>query len=635
MVTQQTKAEYWEWGESDLAERLTEDGITVSNRLGLSSDEAIALIEGGTAEELAGYIVERLEHVGDFFGDTNHDRKYPGSKVRAAYAIMHDKDSYCVWNEDHQIDEEVLKERHIHILILFAIEKQGGRSIPVSGTIQYLAERIGVPEANLEKPKRGGNPATYPELGGVSQSFDNQMAYLIHIKYKDKWQYAPNEVATIRGPAYKDVFAHRRNDWLKGRAHIAKKKAAEDIEDLVEKCISGHITKESIDLSDDLLAIYGRHKRKVDDALKVWQEAQQARHQVEVRRTLGTEWTKTAVLMTGPRRAGKDTLAKKFLTELQGLAAMAGRQWKIAKPGGKHALESVGDADLVHHDDARYYMVPAYDTMLRYLDPHQVTEAEARYYNRKAPAPRVAVLSTSNSLYEFGLTTLARKSTQELEEAAHKGPRRTADIDEFLLRLGWVVEVTAPKFTVDDLLDQGYDKNKAFAEFCSEVTVGFYKPKERGFRRTEAVETRTGSTLGQITTQADLSPIGILKGVDRAARFLAVEVLHERNRDIVSSMSIEVAEELAAERGTISAHLEKRQIEQRNRHTQWIQSVSQDYVSVYRRVYPSMTAEVPEQGPRETDGIYLSRLRGLVNDLLRLEVSQRSQRANAPLGATH
>ena len=53
------------------------------------------------------------------------------------------------------------------------------------------------------------------------------LSYLTHVKYADKHQYAPSEVATVRGPDYLGIDAQRRETWLKGRAHVKKKIVAE------------------------------------------------------------------------------------------------------------------------------------------------------------------------------------------------------------------------------------------------------------------------------------------------------------------------------------------------------------------------------------------------------------------------
>lgn len=663
--TQQLKPEFWDWVDSPEAERIEKDGTIVTNRLGLTKDQAVDLITRPMQTEdpvarleavrrLGDELLRRLEYTGSLFlydkrhaglpltdWEAEEDAKHEGSRIFAAYIVLHDKDTYLE-KDDAGHEVECAKEPHVHCVVTFEPEQRSGRKVYLSAPPAYLAKRLGIPDHHVDGPqyetkggertKKGGPTFEWPGFPGrVGMSADNKLSYLTHAKYEKRFQYPPEEVITLRGPDYLPIDKARRPDWIKARAHVVKKQAAENLEVLLHGCITGEITRQQIELSDELLAIYGRNKSKIEDALKVRERADATRKRVTAQQEFGTGWNKSAVVVHGARRSGKDTLTKGFLAELQSLAALAGHQWDVAKPPGKHALEAVGADALVHHEDARYYMVPDYDEMLRYLDPHNITDAAARYHKRDAPVARVSVMSTSNTLYEFGLTTLARKSTQELEEAALKGSRSPADIDEFLLRLAWAVEVQPPGFTVDDLLDQDYTKAEAFEKFCAEVKIGFYKPRERRDRRIEPVETRTGARLGRISTNVDLDLVGVIKGVARAARFLAVEVMHERNSDVVTAMPDDVAAALAEERGVIAGELEDHRADEQRRRNRWIVQAIQDYTALYERLYPRLPVEVPPQGPSEADAVYLQRLRGHVDELQSLESSKRlTAAANSP-----
>ncbi|MBD4638288.1 plasmid replication-like protein, partial [Xanthomonas citri pv. citri] len=92
----------------------------------------------------------------------------------------------------------------LHAVIKFASRAK-------SAPLDRLAFGIGVEPQYVEKPGRG------------RYAFDNMLSYLTHVKYADKHQYAPSEVATVRGPDYLGIDAQRRETWLKGRAHVKKK----------------------------------------------------------------------------------------------------------------------------------------------------------------------------------------------------------------------------------------------------------------------------------------------------------------------------------------------------------------------------------------------------------------------------
>lgn len=616
-LTQYLDPEYWDWANPKTSERRQKDGTLVDNRMELSLEQAQALVTEGSAEELADYLVRRLEFQGDFFAEKQTDKtleEHPGTEVAEAYGIIHDRDELTLWSEEHGDYITELKPRHIHMVIKFA-----GRKAGQSAPLGYLAKRLGVEDQYVEKPGKGAH------------AYDNMLSYLIHIKYPDKFQYEQSDVATVRGRDYSEIYAHRRADWLKGRGVVRAKKAAEDVEDLIDKILEGEIVKGQLTIDSDLRSIYGRHKRKVDDALKVRAEMEEQVRQAELERTLGHTWMKSAVAVIGPRRSGKEVFAKMFLSKLQALAGHAGRRWRIVKPPGSHSLESVEDAELVHHEDGRFYAFRSYDQMLRYLDPSQAVQAEGRNYHRGVPAPRVAVLTSSNTLEEFGLTALARKPSQVLEDDAAKGTKRApADIDEFLLRLGWVVEVQKPARTVDDIvIAEDLGETEAFSIFCEEALVGIYRPRGKSAGRTEQVHARNGALLGEITTATELEPVGMLRGIDRAARFLAAEVMYERNQDIVAAMSEEVARDLAGEHQLITGELTQQIAEERELRNQHIDRAVNDYQAVYGRLYPGMPVHIPRQKPDDDEVSYLVWLRGEIDKMLDTEVAQREQRAAA------
>ena len=52
MLPQQLKPQFWDWVDSDEAERAEADGTIVTQRLGLTRDEAVSLIERAASGDL-------------------------------------------------------------------------------------------------------------------------------------------------------------------------------------------------------------------------------------------------------------------------------------------------------------------------------------------------------------------------------------------------------------------------------------------------------------------------------------------------------------------------------------------------------------------------------------------------------
>lgn len=79
-----------------------------------------------------------------------------------------------------------------HLLLKF-------KSRDTSAAVEKLATILGVEVQYIELDKsRGGAPV---EVCGkkITQQHDNGLAYLTHVKYPDKFQYPPEQVASVRG----------------------------------------------------------------------------------------------------------------------------------------------------------------------------------------------------------------------------------------------------------------------------------------------------------------------------------------------------------------------------------------------------------------------------------------------------
>ena len=266
----------------------------------------------------------------------------------------------------------------------------------------------------------------------------------------------------------------------------------------------------------------------------------------EIASQIGTTWRKSLVVATGPTRAGKDTLLEELGRQLMWLASLGGFTWSVAKPAGKNTLEGIGRAEIAYHQDMRYKLVPDYDEGLRCFDPNQAIEAATRFTNTAAPTPRVIMASSSETLFSLGYTLKRRASSEHLAEQAGNhvtAPRYPLDIDEFLFRIGWYLEVRKPEGAGDDI-DAIRDG----------MLVAIYRVCEGGGdHREERALTRGGDFIGMIRTQHVLEPVAVVKGCEHAARFLALSIIQERSPDVSNAIPDEQMNELVAGRSQIEA----------------------------------------------------------------------------------
>lgn len=268
-----------------------------------------------------------------------------------------------------------------------------------------------------------------------------------------------------------------------------------------------------------------------------------------VKPQVGKVYKKGSILAVGASRQGKDVLLEEVTVQLASLAGFAGQKWVAVKPSGEHATEDVGLAEIVHHEDVRFRFTRGYDDGLRYLDANQATRQAARNTNLPAPAPRAILMSSSETLLSLGLSMKARRDSVDLRKTSGDYPG--VNIDEFLFRIGWLVEVAKPSWIgLHDI-----------ESTRKEMLVSISYVKAVADARIEKVLDRDGELLGSVRTKHRLEPIAMIKGCEAAARFLAISLLSECSPDVFAAIPSEVVDPLMVDKLALEADvLEQRQI---------------------------------------------------------------------------
>lgn len=375
-LTQYLDPSYWSWSAD--------------------SADGTALLQQG-AEAILGHLVQRLEA--------------GGCEVIEAYGIIHDKDEREVWSDVEQQLIVEPKPDHLHAVIKF---KDRSKSAPIA----VLAHHLGVEPQYVEKPGRG------------RYAFDNMLSYLTHAKYADKHQYDPAEVATVRGPDYLGIDAQRREAWLKGRAHVKKKRVAEDFEDMRERVLQGEITRDQIMLTDELYDIYARHMREIDNALSAYGQRRAYRAAAKLR---AGEFSTQVVFIHGDAGIGKTRFATDFITEAINAANSHGERWQVYRAATGNPLDDWRGEEVLLLDDLRASAMDANDWLLL-LDPYNASPAKARYKNKGEVAPRLIVITATIEPVEFFYYARQKGNVDEA-------------LDQFIRRLASVVKV----FRADDI----------------------------------------------------------------------------------------------------------------------------------------------------------------------------------------
>lgn len=402
--TQQLKPEYWTWASDP------------QNATALDCD----------ALSLGSYLVQRLEHF--------------GCKVEAAYAIVHDQDMREGWDEVNHCAVMEPKPRHIHGIVKFTDRKS-------SASLEQLATFLGLELQYVEKPKAG------------RYALDNMLAYLVHAKYKDKHQYKPEEVATIKGRDYKDIELERRVSWLKGAAEVKTKAAAVEVEYLRERILEGDVSREQVMLTDALFMVYSRHKTLLDEAFVAY--GQRRAYQAAAALRNG-EFRTTVIYIWGDAGSGKTHFAQEFMSKALAMAKEMGERWHVYRAATANPLDDWQGQEVIFLDDLRGSAMEANDWLLL-LDPVNASPARARYANKQEVAPRLIVLTATIPPDQYFFYT---RNKGNVDEA----------LDQFIRRLAATVKVkyvddqrsyfVSPVGRLEEpqLLELGNDKHRQVVE---------------------------------------------------------------------------------------------------------------------------------------------------------------------------
>lgn len=376
----------------------------------------LALAKKGDVQPFGEMLVRRLEAA--------------GMAVSAAYAILHNRDVHTI--DDYLGDDGANyvpgspKDDHVHFVVRSRDKKTGL-------TLDGVAKALQVPANMIEKPSSGGH------------AFENMLAYLIHIKYAEKTQYRPDEVVTLRGLPYEQIWSERHEVWAQGRASITRKKLAERVDWLQRECACGRIRREDImrvvpdgkggTEPGPLYQIYTCSKcarTEIDAALESATELRLATSAEALR---NGEFEKVNYYIHGPSRTGKTQFAESVLDTVTEYCPLPDApHWRYNRLPSGHPLEQFDGSEVVIINEMRSSTFD-YQAFLTFADQHDCDPVAARYRNRPAGAQRVTLITTPApplQLFNF-------------MRGVGGGMTKYDSLDQAIARLNYVIEVIDPR----------------------------------------------------------------------------------------------------------------------------------------------------------------------------------------------
>lgn len=324
------------------------------------------------------------------------------------YGIIHDR--------DHKPDGSK-KPDHIHIL---------GRSADGPGlTIPGYAAAVGVKAEFIEKLQ----PGRY--------SWSNALAYLVHIKYPDKFQYDPTDVFTFRGRDYVEIYGENCEAWLRGRASVERKSAEENRDYFVSLVNDGELMVKDFEIapkSDPKYAVWNEYEREVREAAM---RAAGRRSAVAVERLHDGVFEKNVIFLTGDAETGKTETAVRIAEALiADHLAETGEQWHLFVAADKNSLDDYAGEEIVILDDHDGTGITGAGWK-NFLNRKRAAPISRRYHNGAAVAPRQVILCTTATPYEW--MSAARGGSTERHQ-------RRDQLGQYIRRIEWLLRMDMVSF---------------------------------------------------------------------------------------------------------------------------------------------------------------------------------------------
>ena len=288
--------------------------------------------------------------------------------VKEAYIIKHDKDKISTW--DSNLMTNTVEDKAVHVHALLKFEK--------GASLNKIALAVEVEPQYLEKLKSG------------RYGYDNCLAYLTHAKDETKYQYRPEEVTTALGEDYTSIYNRSIETWLKGRATKKAKETNLSVDWLVERILDGEVTKRNIMLTDEYYAIYGQHKRKVNEALETAGERRSYRTIAELE---AGQFKKTVIFIQAKSGVGKTKFSKELINAIQANAVKNGLNWEACLTASINAFDEYNGEEILFLDDIKGDSFTVSD-WLKLLDPYMISPISARYHNKLGAARIILITKT-------------------------------------------------------------------------------------------------------------------------------------------------------------------------------------------------------------------------------------------------
>lgn len=322
-----------------------------------------------------------------------------------------------------------LVEPHIHGYIDF----------PKLMDLSKVAMALGVEKERVETPKsRGGRHLTRI----------NALAYLIHAKDKDKYQYPVSDVETFDTLDYEAFINQNKEDFENYSATRKREKSEESLDLVLAKVQLGELTYNDVMEDDNLAFLFGNNQQKFRERFNFYGERQAFLRLKSLE--LG-EYQLTVLYIQGESEVGKSTLSREIALQVQSKLNEIGLRGDIYSASSANPFDDYYGEEILVLDDLRENNMSPSD-WLKLFDPLNSARMSARYQNKRV-VPRLIIMPVYKSPKLFF------------------GEIKEEDLNQFLRRINFLLDVT---------YKHGSDENRLYniSEVVKRRGVDFYQKKD-------------------------------------------------------------------------------------------------------------------------------------------------------------
>lgn len=278
--------------------------------------------------------------------------------------IVHDKDE----------NKNGLKDAHIHGYLEFSKQK----------TIASISSVLAIEPQYVEAPKKG----RYGRL--------NCLAYLIHAKNLDKYQYSPEEVETFETFDYEEFIDDNLEDFKKYNATDKRKKGEIGLDLALQEVQEGKLKLRAIMRDENLALLYANHMNQFNDSFNFYglrnamlrlDELEQGKYDL------------TVLYIQGAPGIGKSFLAREVANKVREFGNANGFESDIFSASSSNPFDDYYGEDILILDDLRQESLKVSD-WLKLFDPLNTAKMSARYRN-KMIVPRLVIVANYQSVEQF------------------------------------------------------------------------------------------------------------------------------------------------------------------------------------------------------------------------------------------